>query len=45
MPEENKENNTLTLKLELPQLVNDIASPIAKSVGQTLSHFWDGLTS
>lgn len=33
----------LVLKIELPQIVNDALSPLAKSIGTTLSNCWDGM--
>lgn len=39
---ETPETNVLTLKIELPQVVNDALKPLATAVGETLSNLWNG---
>lgn len=38
------ENNSYVVKFELPQIVNTALTPLAKSIGKTLSHGWEGMT-
>ena len=37
-------SKTLTIKFELPQIVNQALAPLATTIGTTLSHGWEGLT-
>lgn len=36
--------NPVVIKFELPQIVNTALTPLATSIGTTLSHGWEGLT-
>ncbi len=40
----NESKNPTVLKFEFPQVVNEAILPLAKSIGITLSHGWEGLT-
>ncbi len=48
METNNKNNNDTTVnyvaKFELPQVVNDGLKPLATSIGNTLTHIWEGFT-
>jgi hypothetical protein len=37
-------DNQLTIKIELPEVVNATFKPVANSIGQTLAHAWEGFT-
>lgn len=37
-------DNPLTIKIELPDVVNATFKPVANSIGQTLAHAWEGFT-
>ena len=39
-----EDSKILTIKFELPQIVNQALAPLATTIGTTLSHGWEGLT-
>lgn len=38
------DNKEVVIKVELPQIVNETLKPLASSIGNTLSHGWQGMT-
>lgn len=43
MSDDNKDKS-FVIKFELPQVVNSALTPLAESIGKTLSHSWEGMT-
>lgn len=39
-----KQDKQVVIKFEVPQIINKVASPLADSVGKTLSQLWEGMT-